>query len=288
VPISDEILQECLSKKSFSPISFELYKETATVVSVAAHVYFGVESPDKFALPRNQATCAGLLVRISKFMVAMAKLMVDLDGCGEVVTALGRSVMESATNLRFLVLKNEDRFFDQFVKFSLSPERELYDGIQKNIARRGGDVLPIEQRMMNSIDRVCKVSDVKIEEVPPKFRDWGGGFRNRLIALGEGERYAAQQGIQSHAVHGTWVDLVMRHLEVVDGGFRTYTAFMPVDSRVMLPLCIAVLPAARAYLDTFLPSVPELEPLYERLADLEERILKVNDADEKWRAQSDD
>lgn len=44
--------------------------------------------------------------------------------------------MESATNLRFLVLKNEDRFFEQFVAFSLSPERELYDCIQKNIALR--------------------------------------------------------------------------------------------------------------------------------------------------------
>ncbi len=252
----------------------------------AAHTYFGTDAPTSFALPRNHAICVGLLIRVSKFMVAMAKLMVDLDGCGEVVIALSRSVMESATNLRFLVLKNEDRFFEQFVTFSLSPERELYDGIQRNIAARGGAVLPIEQRMIDSIERVCTVSGVKLDDVPPKFRDWGGGFRNRLIALGEGERYAAQQGIQSHAVHGTWVDLVMRHLEIVEDGFRPDPTWMPVDSRIMLPLSMVVLTAVRAHLDTFLPNVPELAPLHERIEDLEQRIGRVNDAHEKSMSQS--
>ena len=102
----------------------------------------------------------------------------------------------------------------------------------------------------------------------------GGGLRNRLIALGEGDRYAAQQGIQSPAVHGTWVDLVMRHLEVVDGGLRPNPTWMAVDSGIVLPLSMAVLSAVRAYLDTFLPTVAELTPVDDRIADLEDRISR--------------
>jgi hypothetical protein len=55
--------------------------------------------------------------------------------------------MESAINLEFLASKNDDKYFDQFVKFSLGPERELYDIIEANVAARGGEVWPIEQRM---------------------------------------------------------------------------------------------------------------------------------------------
>ena len=90
------------------------------------------------------------------------------------------------------MVKNEDRFFDQFVRFSLAPERNHYGVIQKNVAKRGGEILPIERRMLKSIDRVCRISGVDITDVKPKMGDWGGGLRNRLIALGEGEWYAAQ------------------------------------------------------------------------------------------------
>src|SRR5579864_8893967 len=100
----------------------------------------------------------------------------------EVVSALCRSINESAINLEFLVHTNDDKYFDQFVKFSLGPERELYDIIQAKIAARGGDVWPIEYRMLKSINNVCQASGVKIEEVNRKYGDWGGGLRERLKA----------------------------------------------------------------------------------------------------------
>lgn len=78
----------------------------------------------------------------------------------------------------------------------------------------------------------------------------------------------------------------MRHLETVDGGFRPDPKWMPVDGRSMLPLCMATLAATRAYLDQFLPRVPELEPLYTRMADLEERIVKVDKAHSAWLDQT--
>jgi len=287
VAVNDDVLKECASKRSFSPLAFELYKETVTVLAVCSHAHTG-RTPEDCVLPRNQAICAGLLVRIAKFMTAVASLVSQDAERGDVVFALNRSIMESATNLRFLVLKNEDRFFDQFVRFSLAPERELYDLIQQNIEGRGGESLPIEERMLKSIARVCRLSGVAITDVAPKMGDWGGGLRNRLTALGQGETYVAQQRGPSHAVHGTWVDLVQRHLTAVEGGFQPDPTWTRVDSRLMLPTCVLVLAAAHAYIDAFFPPLPELEPLFERMADLEERIRAVDRAHEAWFSSRDD
>jgi len=281
VTVNDDVLQECIAKKSFSPLAFELYKETVTVLAVCSHAYAG-PSPEECVIPRNQAICAGLLVRIAKFMTAVASLVSQDAARADVVLAINRSITESATNLRFLVLKNEDRFFDQFVLFSLAPERELYDVIQRNIVERRGEVLPIEQRMLKSIEKACRISGVIITDVQAKVGDWGGGLRNRLIALGEGDQYAAQQRIQSHAVHGTWVDLVQHHLAEVEGGFQPDPTWSNVDSRLMLPICILVLAAAHAYVDSFFPPLPELEPLFDRIGDLERRILLLDRAHEAW------
>ena len=209
VVVNAKTLQESIAGKSFSPLAFELYKEATCLVAVSSHVYSS-SSPEERVLPRNQAICAGLLVRIAKLMTTVANLIAQASDYADVVLALNRFITESATDLRFLVIKNEDRFFDQFVNFSLSSERELYDVIQSNLAERGGETWSIEQRMLRSIDKVCRLSGVTISDIQPKASNWGGGLRNRLKALGEDALYAMQQRIPSHAVHGTWVDLVER------------------------------------------------------------------------------
>ena len=279
VVVRDETLQECVAKKSFSPLALELYDEAVRVLKVCSQAH-GLS--EECVLPRRQAICAGLLVRIAKFMTAVTSLVSQDPDRADIVFALNRSITESATNLRFLVIKNEDRFFDQFVRSSLAPERGFYDLIQKNITARGGEVWPIEQRMLKSIDRLCRLSEVVITDVQPKIGDWGGGFRNRLIALGQGEWYTVQQRLPSHAVHGTWVDLVQHHLTEVDKGFQPDFTWSRVDCRLMLPICVLVLAAAHTYVEAFLSPLPEQEPLLERITDLERRVMAVDEAHEAW------
>lgn len=279
--VTGDILKACAAQENFSGLAFELYKEAAVVTGVCAHVYMGYEA--NAALNRNQAICSGLLVRIAKFMTAVAQLVSQAER-GDVVFALNRSIFESATNLRFLTLKDDGAIYDQFVRSGLAPERELYDIIQRNIRSRADKaVLPIETRMLNSIDRVSKLSGFKIEEIDSRYREWGGGIRNRLRELGEDDLYVATQRIPSHAVHGTWVDLVLHHLEPVGEGFTPDPSWSAVDSRLLLPTCILVLAAAQAYLRKFLGGdVPELRPLHRRIDDLYQKMRKVEQAHEDW------
>ena len=281
VAVSEEVLQKCSAEGTFSPLAFKLYKEAATVAAVCSHLY--VDSGPEAALPRNQAVCAGLLVRIVKFMTAVMSLVSEDADRGDVVFVLNRCITESATDVRFLAVKNDEGTFVQFVSASLSSEREFYDVIQKNIKARGGEPLPIERRMLDSIDKVCRLSGVAISDVDSRMRNWAGGLRSRLITIGWGDAYPMLQRIPSHAVHGTWVDLIQHHLSDVNGeGFKPDPTWSHVDSRLMLPVCLLVLAATRSYVEVFFPPLPELEPLIARLEALMGRIVAVEKAHEAW------
>ena len=84
----------------------------------------------------------------------------------------------------------------------------------------GGKSLPIEQRMLRSIEKVCRLKSVAITNVQPKMGEWRGGLRNRTMAIRQGEIYDGQRGLPSHAIHGTWVNFVQHHFAVEEGGFR--------------------------------------------------------------------
>jgi Family of unknown function (DUF5677) len=266
--------------EKLNELVFELYKEALSVVNLAAHL-LDDDAAAKGGWVRNQAVCAGLMIRISKFMLVVTQLSATKNRA-EVVHALNRSILESATNLEFLAMKNDGECFEQFVKFSLGPERALHDLIQKNIAERGGEIQPIEKRMLESIDRVCSTSGVKIEEVNQKYGDWGGGVRERLKALNKQELYVGVQRIPSHAVHGTWVDLVMNHLDydAKNGVFMPDPDFGSVDARLLGPVAIFVLDATKVYLQRFFAHIPESELLFERIDDLSERIFRADAAHE--------
>jgi hypothetical protein len=214
---------------------------------------------------------------MSKFMLVVTQLSAKGDRA-EVVSALNRSIMESAVNLQFLVTAQDERFFDQFAKFSLGPERELYDLIQANISERGGEVWPIEKRMLQSIDEVCTASGVKIEEVNRRYGDWGGGVRERLKILKKEEQYVGMQRMPSHAVHGTWVDLYKNHLEhdPQNTVFAPDPKFSWVDTRHLAPTAIHVLEATKPYLERFFSRIPESRLVLDRIDDLTNRLFEVD------------
>jgi hypothetical protein len=214
-------------------------------------------------------------------MIAIAQLTFEEDR-REVVTALSRCILESATNLRYLILKNDDALYGAFIRSGLGPQREAFDKITENIRARGGKTEPIEARMLEMTARMCAASGLRIEDVPPNA-GWGGGMRQNIGELGlPAYAYSALQRYPSHAVHGTWVDLLTQHLEAPgDGeeGFRIKMAFSASDERDFGPVALYALDAARAYIEHYFKDVAQ--PLLGRIDDLQTRIRRVMEADEK-------
>jgi hypothetical protein len=274
-------IYECKTLHESGGIAFDLYKEAARVVAFAAHL-LDEATAAKGGFTRNQAICAGLMVKISKFMLAVIQLSTG-DDRGEIVQALNRIIFESAVSLEFLVLSQDGKYFDQFVDFSLGPERELYDQIQANIQARAGEVWPIEERLLGSIGYMCSASGVKIEEVQKKHRDWGENVRERLKALGKESLYATIYRMPSHAVHGTWPDLLTGHLKYDKQTklFEPEPKWTRVGSRLLSPIALLVLEAVDPYLEKFFESSSERKILQERIRDLHSRLREADEADEK-------
>ncbi|HKM86473.1 MAG TPA: DUF5677 domain-containing protein [Terriglobales bacterium] len=261
------------SRSKVTTLAFELYKETIRVLNLAAHILDQAASASG-GLPRNQAICAGLLIRMVKFMIAVLQLTCK-DDRGEVVLSLTRSIMESAFDLEFLVRANDDKHFNDFVEHSLGAERELYDLIQANIAKRNdGTVLPIEKRMLSAVDRLCDVSGVKVGDVHPKWSNWAGGLKQRLQFLQKEEQYVFMHRLPSHAVHGTWVDLYKQHLEydLQTKLFSPRSKWRPTDARAFGPTGVFVLCAVEPYVEKYFSAIPESKLLLERIDDLRNRI----------------
>ena len=137
--------------------------------------------------------------------------------------------------------------------------------------------------MLDSITRVCQASGLKIEEVNQKYGDWGGGLRQRLKALNKEEQYLTVQRLPSHAVHGTGVDLTMRHLEYEpkNGVFLPDNSFSNVDARLLAPIATFVLHPTKLYLERFFFNIPANAKLMKRIDDLQDRIFQADAVHEK-------
>ena len=278
VAITDQVLEDCRQSQDYFPVMRALYWEAGNVLIATA----GLMMAQPGYLPRDQAICVGLLVRMSKFMVAVYKLTEDKDRT-EVVMALTRCILESATNLRYLLSKDDPTLFDRFVKRSLGPERELVDFIRENIRQNGGRPLVIEQRMLESIARKCELSGVDIEDIEPRPGDWGGGLRERLRALDREKGYVAFARMPSHAIHGDWVDLIQYHLEPKGEGFEPRFDWWPSDGELLMGISLFALDAANHYLVTYFDET-DVAPLTKRIVDLQARFQKVSATSEDWDA----
>src|SRR5258708_38892421 len=94
-----EIASETDEEK-VNEMAFELYKEALSAVNLGAHLFDEAASV-KDGWPRNQAICAGLMIRVSKFMLVVTQLIAKRD-LSEVVTALHRSIFESPVSTEIL------------------------------------------------------------------------------------------------------------------------------------------------------------------------------------------
>jgi hypothetical protein len=107
-------------------------------------------------------------------------------------------------------------------------------------------------------------------------------LRQRYEALGQADRYVTEQRMGSHAIHGSWVDLLQHHMRRVEGGFITNFDWHPSDGRLLSGIALMALEAASDYLDEFFRDVPDAQILLDRIQNLRERIFTVETSGEDW------
>jgi hypothetical protein len=271
-----EMVERCRDRGEPMPLMFEWFKHVALLaIDVAA------TSPSQPGhLPRDRVhlgVLRGLLNRCARLMLSTVKLAHERRG-GESVALLARCIAESALTAQWLIRKMEDDSFARYVGYAIRTDLKLKEVIDSNIAERGGEVLVIEERMLRSIERVASRAGTTVEAATAtkKMPDIASMIRD----LGYPDQlYVTVQRIGSHAVHGSWTDLLFHYIEEQEDGSFTMTD--TVDSvphpNQLSMTALLVLDTMRSHSTFILHGAPVLDALRKHFDQVQSGVLAAQE-----------
>jgi len=194
----------------FKEAAFELLKEASMTVIWLVHRI----PPTPY--PRNEAIRRGLIKRMALLGKSLLSNITDDSGYQQL--QIVRQLIEAAAN--YVYLTEDDgsgAHYDAYINDSLAAEKHNLEVINAQIQARGGDPLPIEERMRSSIERTARAAGTSFEAVPAtRNSGWPNSFE-RLKRLSETAYPAYRAG--SSALHAGWSVLFSQDLTEVEGGF---------------------------------------------------------------------
>ncbi|GAI38599.1 unnamed protein product, partial [marine sediment metagenome] len=195
----------------------------------------------------------------------------------EIAYIISRCLDESLINLRYLLQRDVDNLFDEYIGYSLREEKRLLNRIQGNIIKRGYE-LPIESRMISSINRAFEISSFSPEQVnETKRKPWGEKIYERAKSIGMEDLYFALFSLPSHSVHGNWQDLIAFHLEYEKGEFSPRIKWTHLEPQLLFTAALLSADSNKLYLNEIIQECPDEDQIDNLLDDI---ILRVRVADE--------
>jgi len=264
-------------ESQFVGLAFNLLREAASYVCVAACT-LGSEP----TWNRDQAAVGGNMVRLYKLLSAfLDQTMQDRRETGDIISRLA---YETIVNVRYMVAHFSPTLIDSYIRHSLRHERRLQDTIETNVADRGGEILPIEHRMLKSLDRAAKVAGVTLDTVDLKDKGpWGGkNLRQKAQEVGLDDAYFAVFGGMSHGVHGAWQDIYQSHLKTDgDGTFTPKLEWDQPRPQTQFLLALISLDAVHDFFG-FIGGDAALDQVRDPLEDLRARVNIADEAHESY------
>lgn len=262
------------SEDSFIDRGIDLFREVAKIGAILSCVMPPGPDGGMGYWNREQAILGGLLIRLSKlqhgFMILTSKNL------REVARLVFRSLFEAAVNLLYLAERGSPEIYERFIRYSLWTDKQLLARIEANVSSRGYE-LPIEARMVRSIETLFQKSGVEISGINDKDkRSWAGSIYDRAEAVGYGEMYLAAFSFTSHEVHGNWGDLVEHHLEWSPSGFLPETGFTPARAYEIIGAGLLSADSYERYARRSVGSSRDWEFLADKLATYKERFLLLS------------
>jgi hypothetical protein len=270
-----DLVQRCREQASAMPLMFEWYKHVALVALDIASI--SIKQPghiDRDSV--HLGILRGLLNRCARLMLSTVKLAHDRK-CGETVALLARCISESALKAQWLARRGDTESFLRFVGDAVRTDLKLRDLINANVAERGGALWVIEERMLRSVERVMVKAGVseadamEAKQLPNLYdicRDLG--YHDTL--------YVSVQRIGSHAVHGTWSDLLFHYIDgEPDGSFglRDNVESVPHSNHLLGP-ALLLLDTLRAHVGFIFDNSPLAESLGNYFDEIQRGILDVD------------
>jgi hypothetical protein len=212
VAVDPTVVASFTTESDFTSLAVSLMVETAGYCCVAAGTLGQSRTWD-----RDRAAIGGNMVRQYKLLdTFLDQICKHRD---ETSMIIARLVFETTVNIRFLIKHFSKALIDSYVIQSLRHERKLRDTVRENIENRGGIILPIEDRILQSVERAARGAGVELDNINLKDkRPWGGkNVFEKTRDVGLEQMYSAAFGGGSHSIHGNWQDIYANHLEWDEG-----------------------------------------------------------------------
>ena len=268
----DDLVEQCQQSGAFRPILFDWNKSVRIFCNQISCI-----SPDSPAFRKipsvHFAVLIGLLNRCSRLMLANTRLS-STSKYGETTRLLDRSISESAIKVQWLCRKNNSDRFVRYLADGLKKDLIFKKQIEQNINSRNGSVLVIEQRMLDSIQNCLNLSGLSEEDVnnAQNLHD----FASMCKDLKYGDvLYTSIQRMGSHAVHGTWSDLVFNYLKYDEERFYPRDHEINTQDAQYIIVIHLVIDAIEAFLRYAILDVPERSEIIDVLHEADEKIREI-------------
>lgn len=209
----DSFIASCRAQHDLRPILFEYYK----YVGILASYYAGIlhDSPAVAGVGLREYTIlVGMLQRCARLI--LSNLNLGQKGKNrETIAIIDRSIVETAVKLSWLCVDDAADRFDRYVADGFKGDIELRNEITSNVSKRGY-TLVIEKRMLGSIAKrilnsgLTETQILSAKKLPDVATLIEKVFPGRI-------NYVVQFKLASHAVHGSWNDIMANYLEMIDG-----------------------------------------------------------------------
>jgi hypothetical protein len=277
VELDRDQIAKFAEEDDFGDLAVKLMVEITSYVCVAAST-----TGSKPAWDRDHAAVGGNMVRLYKLLHSV--LDQTCQRRQETSFILARLVFETIVNIRYMIKEFSSKLIDAYVGYSFRHERKLRDTIQDNINARHGVVLPIEDRMLKSIDRSAAAAGISLDDVDFKQKGpWGGkNLFDKSEAVGLDQAYLAAFGGPSHSVHGNWHEIYGNHLNWDEkDGFTPNLDWHRPRPQLLLAICNLVIDALEGYF-AFMGGESAAKTFADRFSDLRDRVFELNGAHEKY------
>ncbi|PSH65785.1 hypothetical protein CU103_03965 [Phyllobacterium sophorae] len=233
---------------------------------------------------RDRAAICGNMVRLYKLVHTV--LDQTTQRRQEAAFIFARLVFETLVNIRYMIEHFEPQLIDEYVKYSLRHERKLRDRVLANIDARNGIMLPIEDRMLKSIERAATAAGVPLDDVDISQKGpWGGkNLFDKAEAVGLGGIYLGAFGGPSHGVHGNWHEIYSNHVEWdEESGFTPKLDWHHPRPQVLFGLSTLIIETLAIYFSFMCGE--QWEAIFgEPLSDLSHRATLASNAHEAYLA----
>lgn len=276
--VSSARIDSFTSEDEFNGLAVELLIEVGSFICVAGNLL-----PAKTRRwERDQAILGGHVVRLYKLISALLDQICQRRR--EITFIIARLAFECIVNIRYLIKFGDAATYDSYIQYSLRQEKRLHDRIRTEIEGRGGQILPVEERMLGSIDKAVTASGLRIEDLSSsRPKNWADkNLYQRAEAVGLGGTYIGTFGGPSSSVHGNWMDMLEFQLETHHGERNFSPSFEWHNPRPQIGQTVAFLAveAAREYF-AFVGEGP-IEFIEEKFDDLSNRIREAARAHEAF------